>query len=192
MVELTNLQDGLELVGKRLRLLREIQGYSQRELAKRSGITHSNISMIEQGQISPSIQSIQRILTAFSVSLSDFFNQMHVASPQLLKSLECDLPLTPPQTSTPPTTNYQINVHRLGTEAFTREIISICLTGKVITPLCSVGETSLLGHVLQGETILYCLSGEMELRKGNVFMLSAGDFYCFKHQGNNETKLSLS
>lgn len=186
MVELTNLQDGLELVGKRLRLLREIQGYSQRELAKRSGITHSNISMIEQGQISPSIQSIQRILTAFSVSLSDFFNQMHVSSPQLLKSLECDLPLTPP------TTNYQINVHRLGTEAFTREIISICLTGKVITPLCSVGETSLLGHVLQGETILYCLGGEMELKKGNVFMLSAGDFYCFKHQGNNETKLSLS
>lgn len=60
-------------LGLRLKTLREAYGFSQRELAKRAGITNSNISMIEQEQVSPSVQSLARILTAFPMSLADFF-----------------------------------------------------------------------------------------------------------------------
>lgn len=67
-------------VGVRLKTLREAYGLSQRELAKRAGITNSNISMIEQDQVSPSIQSLARILGAFPISLADFFTWNPMAS----------------------------------------------------------------------------------------------------------------
>jgi len=70
---LPNLPTEVEL-GARLKTLREAHGLSQRELAKRAGITNSNISMIEQGQVSPSVQSLVRILGAFPMSLADFFS----------------------------------------------------------------------------------------------------------------------
>lgn len=60
-------------IGLRLKTLRETYGLSQRELAKRAGIANSNISMIEQDQVSPSVQSLGRILNAFPMSLADFF-----------------------------------------------------------------------------------------------------------------------
>lgn len=60
--------------GQRLKLLRELAGLSQRELAKRSGLTNSSISTIEQGRVSPSIQSLTRMLSALAISLSDFFS----------------------------------------------------------------------------------------------------------------------
>lgn len=58
----------------RLKSVRDLSGFSQRELAKRAGVTNSSISMIEQGQVSPSIQSLSRILAAFPISLADFFS----------------------------------------------------------------------------------------------------------------------
>lgn len=61
-------------LGHRLKVLREAFGLSQRELAKRSGVTNSNISMIEQGQVSPSIQNLHKILDAFPMTLAEFFS----------------------------------------------------------------------------------------------------------------------
>lgn len=60
-------------IGKRLRQIREANGLSQRELAKKSGVTNSNISMIEQGQVSPSIQSLAKVLAGIPMSLAQFF-----------------------------------------------------------------------------------------------------------------------
>jgi DNA-binding XRE family transcriptional regulator/quercetin dioxygenase-like cupin family protein len=60
-------------VGALLKKVREQNGLSQRELAKRSGVTHSSISMIEQGQNSPSINSLEKILNAIPMTLAQFF-----------------------------------------------------------------------------------------------------------------------
>jgi transcriptional regulator with XRE-family HTH domain len=62
----------LEL-GRRLKQVRELNGLSQRELAKRAKVTHSSISMIEQGQNSPSVHSLEKILNAIPMSLAQFF-----------------------------------------------------------------------------------------------------------------------
>lgn len=61
-------------VGERIRTLRALYGYSQRELARLAGITNGALSMIEQGQVSPSIGSLRRITSALSMSLADFFS----------------------------------------------------------------------------------------------------------------------
>ena len=60
-------------VGPRLRSLRNLRGISQRELAKRCGVTHSSLSLIEQGKVSPSVSSLKKILDAIPISVGDFF-----------------------------------------------------------------------------------------------------------------------
>lgn len=60
-------------IGVRLKLIRERNGLSQRELAKRAGITNSNISMIEQGLVSPSINSLAKVLNGIPMTLAHFF-----------------------------------------------------------------------------------------------------------------------
>lgn len=65
-------QENIDL-GVRLKFVREQNGLSQRELAKRAGVPHSSISMIEQGQNSPSINSLVKILSGLPMSLAQFF-----------------------------------------------------------------------------------------------------------------------
>lgn len=60
-------------IGKRLKTLRHANGYSQRQLAKRAGVTNGLISMIEQNRSSPSIASLKRILDAVPMTFSEFF-----------------------------------------------------------------------------------------------------------------------
>jgi transcriptional regulator with XRE-family HTH domain len=60
-------------VGARLKTIRERAGLSQRELAKRSGVTHATVSLIEQEAHAPSLSSLHRILTAIPISMADFF-----------------------------------------------------------------------------------------------------------------------
>jgi transcriptional regulator with XRE-family HTH domain len=59
--------------GTRLKLVRENYKLSQRELARRSGVTNATISLIEQNRVSPSISSLKKLLEGFPMSLSDFF-----------------------------------------------------------------------------------------------------------------------
>lgn len=47
-------------IGKNIVQLRKKHGLSQRELAERAGITHSAISSIENGKVSPSVSSLQK------------------------------------------------------------------------------------------------------------------------------------
>ncbi|WP_106478426.1 cupin domain-containing protein [Phytohalomonas tamaricis] len=60
-------------VGVRLKALRTLRGISQRELAKRCGVTHSSLSLIEQGRVSPSVSSLKKILDVIPISIGDFF-----------------------------------------------------------------------------------------------------------------------
>lgn len=62
-------------VGARLLALRQERGLSQRELARRAGVTNANLSMIEQGRVSPSITTLEKILAVFELPLAVFFAQ---------------------------------------------------------------------------------------------------------------------
>ena len=66
-------QDSL-VFGARLKYIREYNGLSQRELAKRAGVPHSSISMIEQGLNSPSVNSLAKILGGIPMSIAHFFS----------------------------------------------------------------------------------------------------------------------
>ena len=55
-------------VGERLQSIRKLKGLSQRELAKRAGVTNSTISMIEKNSVSPSISSLKKVLAGIPMA----------------------------------------------------------------------------------------------------------------------------
>ncbi|WP_151120774.1 cupin domain-containing protein [Hypericibacter adhaerens] len=63
-----------EDVGARLVWLRKQHGLSQRELAKRAGVTNGTISLIEKNATSPQVASLRKILAAFPISIAEFFS----------------------------------------------------------------------------------------------------------------------
>lgn len=71
--ESTDAGDSSSGVGARLRFLRQMHGLSQRELARRAGLTHATIGSIERDAISPSVGSLRKILDSLQMTLSGFF-----------------------------------------------------------------------------------------------------------------------
>lgn len=69
-------------VGSRLKQVREATGLSQRELARRAGVTNGTISLIEQNRNSPSVASLRRVLQGIPMSLAEFFSQEVPAADQ--------------------------------------------------------------------------------------------------------------
>lgn len=66
-------KDEAPMLGRRLRVLREKAGLSQRALAKKVGIASATISLMESGKVSPSVGSLKRVLGGIPIGLSDFF-----------------------------------------------------------------------------------------------------------------------
>ena len=60
-------------IGGRLRFIRARHKLSQRELAKRAGVTNSTISLIESKQMNPSVGALKRILDGIPMGLAEFF-----------------------------------------------------------------------------------------------------------------------
>src|ERR1700743_3475121 len=70
-------------VGAHLKAIRQMYGLSQRELAKRAGVTNGLISLIEQNRVSPSVSSLKKVLDGIPMSLSDFFTLDVSVKPQV-------------------------------------------------------------------------------------------------------------
>jgi transcriptional regulator with XRE-family HTH domain len=68
-------------IGTQLRELRRRRGLGVRELALRSGISHSSISLIERDRMSPSIDTLSAILDALGTTLTGFFAEMSAVVP---------------------------------------------------------------------------------------------------------------
>ena len=60
-------------LGGRLRYVRGLHNLSQRELARRAGITNSTISLIESNQTNTSVGALKRILDGIPIGLAEFF-----------------------------------------------------------------------------------------------------------------------
>jgi transcriptional regulator with XRE-family HTH domain len=70
-------------IGARLRQVRQAAGLSQRELARRAGVTNGTVSLIEQNRTSPSVASLRRVLQGIPMTLAEFFS-MEVPDAQRL------------------------------------------------------------------------------------------------------------
>jgi transcriptional regulator with XRE-family HTH domain len=60
-------------IGTRLKSVRQSRKLSQRELARRAGVTNATISLIESNQVNPSVGALKRVLDGLPMSLAEFF-----------------------------------------------------------------------------------------------------------------------
>jgi len=61
------------LIARRVRELRDAQGFSLDALAERSGVSRSNISLIERGQSSPTAAVLDKLSAGLGVTLASLF-----------------------------------------------------------------------------------------------------------------------
>ncbi|GGG41475.1 helix-turn-helix domain-containing protein [Chelatococcus composti] len=68
-------------IGSHLKELRRRRNISVRELALRSGVSHSAISLIERDRMSPSVDTLSAILDALGTTLPGFFADLYSRVP---------------------------------------------------------------------------------------------------------------
>jgi transcriptional regulator with XRE-family HTH domain len=154
-------------VGIRLQTIRKLKGLSQRELAKRAGVTNSTISMIEKNSVSPSISSLKKVLGGIPMSMVEFF----------AADVDTDAPV-------------QIVYKPDELMKLSSGTVSMKLVGKGhhVRALSFLDETyppdadtgvEMLNHV--GEEAGVVVEGRLELTVGSeIYMLEAGDSYYFE------------
>ncbi|MBD8492247.1 cupin domain-containing protein [Pseudomonas syringae] len=154
-------------VGERLQYIRKLKGLSQRELAKRAGVTNSTISMIEKNSVSPSISSLRKVLGGIPMSMVEFFSE----------ELE---PVNTTQVV------YKANeLLDISDGAMTMKLVGKSHPGRAIAfltetypPGADTGE-EMLAH--EGEETGILIEGRLELIVGpDTYLLEAGDSYYFE------------
>jgi transcriptional regulator with XRE-family HTH domain len=154
-------------VGARLRAIRKMKGFSQRELAKRVGVTNSTISLIEQNRVSPSVGSLKKVLDGIPIALADFF------------TLEIE-------SDTPEHFVYKVDEQPdLGSDGIQYFMIGsgrpgrqMCIMREVMAPGSDTGR-EMLQH--EGEEGGVVVRGELELTVGDtVRILGPGEGYYFE------------
>jgi len=152
-------------VGARLRMVRDRFGLSQRELAKRAGVTNGTISLIEQNRVSPSISSLKKVLEGLPMTLSEFFT--FDAEPQQQRAFYAASEL-------PNLGNEQIQLLLVGTAHERRDI---AILRERYEPGADTGPDMLLHEGQEGGVII---AGEIEVTVNNeTRVLGPGDSYYF-------------
>jgi transcriptional regulator with XRE-family HTH domain len=67
--------DLTQRIARRVRELRDAQGFSLDALAERSGVSRSNISLIERAQSSPTAAVLDKLAAALGVTLASLFDE---------------------------------------------------------------------------------------------------------------------
>jgi transcriptional regulator with XRE-family HTH domain len=151
-------------VGKQLRAVRTAFGLSQRELAKRAGVTNGMVSLIEQDRVSPSIGSLQKILSAFPMTMAEFFTRDMQGQQNVVFRAD-ELP------------NLGTSDIQYCLVAAARPDRNMSILSETYDPDTDTGE-DLLTH--SGEEGGVVVEGELELTvAGKTWVLGPGDAYYF-------------
>ncbi|MFT3806422.1 cupin domain-containing protein [Arenimonas sp.] len=154
-------------IGSRLQAVRTSKGLSQRELAKRVGVTNSTISLIEQNKVSPSVSSLKKVLDGIPISLADFFT-MDLAGDA------SDGPFYAAE-DMPDLGSNDIHYFLVGKRRPNRQM---CILREVMPPGSDTGE-SMLSH--DGEEGGVIMQGQVEITIGeHVRVLGPGEAYYFE------------
>lgn len=157
-------------VGARLRHARMLEGILMRDLAERVGCAESMISKIESGKVMPSLDMLQRLVTALNRDLSSFFGA-DIDAPGLVQR-EGERPVS--------TTDALRGGEGITYERLVPLGAGNLLEGNIHRVEPGGHKTDNITH--QGETLGYVIDGAFELTiEGSVYTLGAGDSFFFKN-----------
>jgi transcriptional regulator with XRE-family HTH domain len=83
-----DLMDINQLIARRVRELRDAAGYSLAALAERSGVSRSNISLIERGQSSATATVLDKLAAALDVTVASLFEDAGGAPSPIARAAE--------------------------------------------------------------------------------------------------------
>lgn len=156
-------------IGASLKTIRKMKGLSQRELAKRAGVTNSTISMIEKNSVSPSVSSLKKVLSGIPMSLVDFFSIETSTDSERKVVYRSDELL---DIGTGP-----LEFKLIGRDYPNR---AMSVMNEIYPPGSDTGE-EMLKH--EGEEAAMVIEGKFELTVGDeVYILEAGDSYYFNSE----------
>ncbi|WP_398494382.1 helix-turn-helix domain-containing protein [Variovorax sp.] len=156
-------------LGEELRCVRIGQGLSAGELARRCGLSRSMLSRIENGQTSPSVDTLQSLAEALEVSVARFFCR---------RNGRPDLSFVPAGAG--------IRVDRMGEVAgFRYELLGHLLSGNLcVEPYLvrlQAGAPPFADFQQPGLQFVYLLSGRLRYRHGaRVLEMGPGDALLFE------------
>jgi transcriptional regulator with XRE-family HTH domain len=154
-------------VGARLRSVRTAFSLSQRELARRAGVTNGLISLIEQNRVSPSVSSLKKVLDGVPMSLAEFFTVDLGAAPQAFFRADELVELG----------NAEVSLRLVAAQRAGRQLT---LLHERYAPGAATGE-DMLAH--RGEEAGVVIRGRIELTvNGASRVLTAGEAYYFASQ----------
>ncbi len=164
-------------IGARMSVLRKLYGWSQRQLAKRAGVPHSAISMIEHGQVSPSVNSLKKVLDGVPMSLADFFSLSLAPAPRaFFKAEHLEFAGNEKVEQFILRSSFHLGLHAL------RE----CLPpGVEIGADSSAKYGEWMGFVVEGSLELTIGGDSEQLHKGDGFVVDTRRPYCF-HNNTDE------
>ncbi len=152
-------------IGTRLKTVRKHFQLSQRELAKKSGVTNATISLIEKNKVSPSVSSLKKVLDGLSMSLVEFFTFQSEEIPEQIYYKKSDQP---------DVGGGEIHFHLIGANRLNRKM---CVLREILLPGADTGE-EMLRH--EGEESGVIMKGQIELTVGEeVRVLTEGEGYYF-------------
>jgi transcriptional regulator with XRE-family HTH domain len=154
-------------IGARLQLVRKSKGLSQRELAKRVGVTNSTISLIEQNKVSPSVSSLKKVLDGIPISMADFFTlDLEPGPGDDPFYVAADLP---------DVGNNDIQYFLVGHRRPQRQM---CILREIMQPGSDTGEVMIVHEGEEGGVVL---QGQVEITVGEKSkVLGPGEAYYFE------------
>ena len=153
-------------VGSKLKSIRLLRNISQRELAKRAGVTNSTISMIEKNSVSPSISSLKKVLNGIPMSLVEFFTEdlNNEKTQQVVYTQEDLMDIG----------TGDVHMNLVG-KSFPRRQMTFLI--ETYPPGADTGTEMLQNDAEEGG---YIVEGKIELSVGSdVYILNANDSYYF-------------
>ena len=158
--------DNRSKLGSRLRAVRKERSLTQRELASRAGVSSNAISLIERGEISPSVSTLQNLATALQVQMSYFFDE----------DVQTDI-LHMKASERPALESKEVMIEGLGKRLNGQEIEPFFVS---LAPN-SEGDGRQVIH--PGHEFVYCVRGRVTYEiDGDVYVLSEGDSLLFEAQ----------
>ncbi|AVA23989.1 transcriptional regulator protein (plasmid) [Rhizobium sp. NXC24] len=171
-----------ERLGARIKIERELRGWSLTELAKRSGVSRAMIHKVERGGASPTAMLLARLSGAFEISMSTLMVRAEMQEGMLLR--KCNQP-----TWIDPVTGY-VRTHVSPRSSTPVDVIDVTFpAGKQSSfPASSYAHRKHLVWILQGELVFIEGGIRHEMKEGDCLELGPPNDCTFKNETGEECR----
>jgi transcriptional regulator with XRE-family HTH domain len=155
-------------IGSSLKNIRLKKEYTIKEVAQRINVSVSLLSQIENGKITPSLQSLEELLKFYAVNFSDFFKQVEQKKYVFVSTSDAETLVNEEQ-------GWKLTLlaSKLQNNALESFIVNL-------NPDASL-ELAKLDDGVNGERIIYGISGSVDvILDDDLFKINKGDSINFK------------